>query len=394
MTRHVETIFSSLFKNEEAIKVCLFVIDAGAGHRATANAILDYLPEGRDVELVFVNPYKDVLSSGGWFERLVASQSEAQYNFLLKHSRLPQFAWRVLSWMPLIFRTFRGKAITRLFQTFYAEAKPDLVMCVLPFIGIDVIEEAERAGIPNMMVVTDHSETYHNSWIPRSTTHLVSFSERGYEQGVMRDVGQVTQISGPVLRPAFFDRAPDRAKALKLRFEFASDHKTILVFYGGNGSPKMSAIARTLNSFDQPINVIFVCGHNKALKQELSDLKTSYTKRVFGFVRNIGLLMELSDVMIGKPGPGAAFEAVAKGVHTVLEVNARTMPHELNNARMIAETFGGQSFSSESDMLRAVLLAPKREDNGRGNRPPFRSDLEFSELFHEFLDLSPNTKAL
>ncbi len=104
--------------------------------------------------------------------------------------------------------------------------------------------------------------------------------------------------------------------------------------------------------------------------------------------------MELSDVMIGKPGPGSAFEAVAKGVHTILEVNARTMPHELNNARMIAETFGGRSFSSESDMLRAVLLAPKREDNGRGTQPPFRSDLEFSELFHEFLDLAPNTKAL
>ena len=352
------------------------------------------MPEERDVEVVFVNPYKDVLSRGGWFERLVASQSEAQYNFLLKHSRLPQFAWRVLSWMPLLFRRVRGKAITHLFQTFYAEAKPDLVMCVLPFIGIDVIEEAERAGIPNMMVVTDHSETYHNSWIPTSTTHLVSFSERGYEQGVTRDVGQVTQISGPVLRSAFFGRAPERARALKQRLGFSSEHKTIMVFYGGNGSPKMGAIARALDAFDQPLNVIFVCGHNKALKQELSDLKTDYAKCVFGFVRNIGLLMEVSDVMIGKPGPGSAFEAVAKGVHTILEVNARTMPHEVNNARMIAETFGGRSFSSESDMLRAVLLAPKRQQNARGNQPPFRSDLEFSELFNRFLDSAPNEKPL
>lgn len=381
---------ASLFKKDNAIKVCLFVIDAGAGHRATANAILEYLPKDRDVELAFVNPYKDVLSRGSLFERIVADQSEAQYNFLLKHSRLPQFAWRVLSWLPLMFRTLRGRAITRLFQVFYSEVKPDLVICVLPFIGIDVIEEAERAGLPNMMVVTDHSETYRNSWIPAAATHLVAFSDRGYRQGLARyqagsrAIEHVTRISGPVLRRAFFRRTPDHAVALKKRLGFDPDAKTLLIFYGGNGSPKMLKIARALEQVSVPLNVIFVCGHNKALKRDLAALKTGYEKRVFGFVRNIGLLMELSDVMIGKPGPGSAFEAVAKGVRTILEVNAGTMPHELDNARMIAEEFDGATFCKEGEMLEAILEAPRRQ--AKDSEPPFRSDLEFAEVFNRFLD--------
>nr|WP_321443954.1 glycosyltransferase [uncultured Cohaesibacter sp.] len=390
MSAGVEADRASLFKSEHAIKVCLFVIDAGAGHRATANAILEYLPKDRDVELVFVNPYRDVLSHGGWFERIVADQSEAHYNFLLKHSRLPQFAWRVLSWLPLMFRTIRGKAISRLFQSFYAEAKPDLVICVLPFIGIDVIEEAERAGLPSMMVITDHSETYRNSWIPAAASHLVAFSDRGYQQGKAagntRAIKTVTRISGPVLRRAFFRRSPDHAAALKRRLGFDLEAKTILVFYGGNGSPKMIRIARALEQLSEPLNVIFICGHNKALQRDLSGTKTSYEKRIFGFVRNIGLLMELSDVMIGKPGPGSAFEAVAKGVRTILEVNAGTMPHELDNARMIAEEFGGTSFSKEAELLSAVAQAPRRQQGGAGGGPPFRSDLEFAEIFNRFLD--------
>ncbi|WP_157967633.1 glycosyltransferase [Cohaesibacter intestini] len=386
MRASVEADRASLFKSENAIKVCLFVIDAGAGHRATANAIREYLPEDQDVELVFANPYKDVLSRGSWFERIVANHSEAHYNFLLKHSRLPQFAWRVMSWLPLVFRTIRGKAISRLFQAFYAEAKPDLVICVLPFIGIDVIEEAERAGLPNMMVVTDHSETYRNSWIPASGTHLVAFSERGYHQGRDRAITHVTRISGPVLRRAFFRRSPDHAAALKRRLGLFPDAKTVLVFYGGNGSPKMIRIAQALEQLSEPLNVIFVCGHNKALKQELAAVEMGYQKRVFGFVRNIGLLMELSDVMIGKPGPGSAFEAVAKGVRTVLEVNAGTMPHELDNARMIAEAFDGASFCKEADMLSAIDAAPRRQQHEAGIEPPFRSDLEFSKVFNKFLD--------
>ena len=386
MARHVKVIASNLFEREQAIKVCLFVIDAGAGHRATANAILEYLPNDRDVELKFANPYKDVLAEGGWFERLVAAQSEAQYNFLLKHARLPQFAWRMLSWMPLIFRRLRGKAISRLFQTFYSEAKPDLVICVLPFIGIDAIEQADKAGLPNMMVITDHSETYRNSWVPRSATHLLSFSERGFRQGQESNIDHVTHISGPVLRPAFFIRSPDRVNALKQRLGFSADRKTILVFYGGNGSPKMIKIAKALEKLNEAANVIFVCGHNKALKRDLSALQTTYVKRVFGFVRNIGLLMEMSDSMIGKPGPGSAFEAVAKGVRPILEVNARTMPHELDNAHMIAEIFGGASFHSEVEMLQAVAAAPPRRSDDAGIEPPFRSDLEFADIFRTFLD--------
>ena len=392
MTAAQQRSHRQFFKQDDAVRVALFVIDAGAGHRATANAILDYVPESEKVEIAFVNPYKDVLSNGNFLDRRIAANSEAQYNFLLRTSRLPQILWILLAKLPIVFRKIRKRSIARLLRRFYAEQQPDLVICVLPFIGIDVIVEADKAGIPNMMVVTDHSETYKYSWIPRRAGHLVSFSERGCEQARRRKhIAQVSRLSGPVIRQAFFQRRPDYVSKVSARFGFDVEKKTVLVFYGGNGSPEMISIARALEAVGDDINAVFVCGHNGGLKRDLTQLPTSYSKRVFGFVRNVQLLMEVSDLMIGKPGPGSAFEAVAKGLATILEVNGQTMPHELANADHISEHWQGRTFDTRTEMIEAVR-AVISERPATGKQPPFRSDIEFSEIFSDFIAQSKEAR--
>jgi 1,2-diacylglycerol 3-beta-galactosyltransferase len=76
--------------------------------------------------------------------------------------------------------------------------------------------------------------------------------------------------------------------------------------------------------------------------------------------------MELSDFFIGKPGPGALSEALAKGLPVIVQRNARTLAHEVHNAEWIEEIGAGlvvKNFSRDIAAAVRALLAP--ENYGR-----------------------------
>jgi 1,2-diacylglycerol 3-beta-galactosyltransferase len=62
---------------------------------------------------------------------------------------------------------------------------------------------------------------------------------------------------------------------------------------------------------------------------------------VMGFTSEIRRYMQLSDFLIGKPGPGSISEAVQQGLPVIVVHNAWTMPQERYNSVWIKENNAG-----------------------------------------------------
>jgi 1,2-diacylglycerol 3-beta-galactosyltransferase len=134
-----------------------------------------------------------------------------------------------------------------------------------------------------------------------------------------------------------------------------------LVLFGGEGSTQMPAIARALNHRDCGIQLILICGKNDAVAAELRAIEPRIPMVVEGFTRDIPLYMEISDFLIGKPGPGTLSEAMAKRLPVIVQRNAWTMAHELYNTEWIEEIGAGlviDSFAKEIEAAVKKLLAP------------------------------------
>ena len=99
---------------------------------------------------------------------------------------------------------------------------------------------------------------------------------------------------------------------------------TVLILFGG--SPPTDTVTRLVELLlqrptDNVVNIIAVCARNRQLYDKLMRRQARNPTRplfVTGFSSEIPLLMHLSSVLIGKPGPGVVSEAFVTGLPSVL----------------------------------------------------------------------------
>jgi 1,2-diacylglycerol 3-beta-galactosyltransferase len=163
-----------------------------------------------------------------------------------------------------------------------------------------------------------------------------------------------------ILRPGFLraielDRRYERER-LGLEAYFA----TALVMFGGQGSRAMTDIVRRLGNSELAVQSIVICGHNKKLAARLRGMKLRNPLWVEGFTNQVPYYMRLSDLFIGKAGPGSISEALAMHLPVIIERNAWTLPQERYNAEWVLENKVGFVLPNFRDVEDAVqhLLEP------------------------------------
>ena len=130
---------------------------------------------------------------------------------------------------------------------------------------------------------------------------------------------------------------------------------------------------------DLEVQLIAICGHNARLKKQLDSLQTRNRIHVTGFTEQIPHYMQLSDFMIGKPGPGSISEALHMQLPAVVEKNAWTLPQERYNAEWVSEQKLGIVLGSFRQVGAAVekLLAPGTLDAMRQRAACFKNQAVF-----------------
>ena len=230
-------------------RVILFVLDAGGGHRAAANALTAAAGEtGSPLDLQVVS-LQDVLASADFLRRISGHSMEDTYNALVRR-RFTLFLvplLRVLQWG--IRRLHRR--LVRQVAGFLAGRSPSLVVSVIPNFNA-VLRDAVRAGCPGtpfVVLLTDLADFPPHFWLEQGLDRVIAGSGRAWEQALAAGLPEdrISRTSGMLLHPHFY-AAPRAEARAAVRGELQVDEAAlvILLLFGGKGSPEIRPLAEAL----------------------------------------------------------------------------------------------------------------------------------------------------
>lgn len=358
-------------------EVLLFIVDAGGGHRAAAQALVDAAAaRGCPLRLEIVS-LQPILMSLDWGRRLTGLSVEESYNVLVSSNRTRFLVplLRVLQWT--IRRCHRQ--VVRLLTADLTRRRPSLVVSLLPNFNAALRDAVRQAhpGVPFAVLLTDYADFGPHFWVESGVDHVIAGSTRAVEQaiatGVPRD--RITLTSGMVLHPRFYPRRDDVARQVfREELGIPRDAFVVLLLFGGKGSAEMRPLAARLLETSPAWHVVAVCGDNPALFDAMAALVASHPARMHrvGFTREVASYMAAADVLATKPGPGCLAEAFHQRVPVVVTRNARTIPQERFNARMVEELALGLVVGD----WREIPAAVSRLANDAGLRAHVRRGLE------------------
>lgn len=210
-------------------------------------------------------------------------------------------------------------ALHRLFythtQNIVKQLKPDIIVCT-HFIPSAVVSRLKRLDpafkAPLVTVITDYDA--HATWIsPEVDRYLVSTPEVKAKLRRRNVSAAKIQVTGMPVHPNFWEH-PGRAEILE---QFGlQDLPTVMVMGGGWGMMNDEVVNEALASWREKVQIVFCLGTNDKLLSEMNEDHRYIHPNIslIGFTREIDKLMEVSDLLVTKPGGMTCSEGLAKGI--------------------------------------------------------------------------------
>lgn len=269
--------------------------NSGGGHIATSNAISSIIEQQLPCQTSVTDV--DVLA-----QRLAEGKQTLDIYRLFGTSgdqvlnQIMQSGWTWIHHLMMPFNKLLIKlnhdAGVRIFEEHWHDQQPDMVVSVVPLFNKMIWESLQRVkpDTPLLTIITDFADFPSAYWIePETGSYIVCGTERAVEQA--RSLGVKEQLiiktSGLVINPRFYEPiVSDRAQE-RQRLGLDPDCLTGLVLFGGNGSKVMLEIAKRLESFQQKLQLIFICGHNEELAMALRESKGVQKRFITTFTKDI-----------------------------------------------------------------------------------------------------------
>jgi processive 1,2-diacylglycerol beta-glucosyltransferase len=291
-------------------RVLLLSEGFGAGHTQAAYALSSSLRK------LSPNIQTKVLELGNFLNPKMAPLIVSAYRkTVTTQPRLMGYVYRHQK----SFNRLTTLALHRIFYThtknIVKQLQPDIIVCT-HFIPSAVISRLKRVEstfkAPLCTVITDYDA--HASWIsPEVDRYLVSTPEvksKLLRRGVL---AANIQVTGMPVHPSFWEH-PGKAEILEqlgLR-----DMPTVMVMGGGWGMMNDEIVNHFLAGYREQIQIVLCLGKNEKLLNEMraSPLYNHPNIALIGFTREIDKLMEISDLLVTKPGGMTCSEGLAKGI--------------------------------------------------------------------------------
>jgi hypothetical protein len=333
--------------------VDLIYFNAGGGHRSAATALEASIRElGMPWRVRLVN-LMQVLDPQDLFRKTTGFKPEDFYNGRLARGWTLGLAQELKLLQGMI--RLAHRPMKRQLRRHWLRSPPDLVVSLIPNFNRALYESVTSAlpGVQYVTVLTDLADYPPNFWIePEQEQHLICGTPRALEQA--RAAGypeeRIHATSGMIIRPDFYRPLQIDRSAEQRKLGLDPHRPTGLVMFGGHGSKIMASIARQLAD----TQLILVCGHNAALAERLRAMSFTAPRVILGFTAEIRHYMQLSDFLIGKPGPGSISEAVQQQLPVIVVRNSWTMPQERYNTQWVRDNNAGLVLRSYRALAPAV----------------------------------------
>lgn len=294
-------------------KIDIVFFDAASGHRSAAIAIQKALtalhPDWR-IRIVNITEIFDGHQSFGWTVR----KGISIFNKELVKDQVFDLKGKIN--LALLCHDLVGNKGIQRISSFWKSDHPDAVISVTPMYNPVLYASARRIN-PKVKCITipvDFEEAKPRYWFtPAVPQYYINATERLEEQakkaGIKTDF--LFRIPGMVVDPNCYEKPDFDKKEVLTSLSLDPDLPTGFVSFGGQGSFRSLQIAKQVHEQKIPVNLIFSCGKNEKLFQELSNLTTTYPKAVFSYFNESPLYyLHLSDFAIGKPGAMTITEAL------------------------------------------------------------------------------------
>jgi hypothetical protein len=377
--------------DDDAPEVILFIVDAGGGHRASANALAAAAEEQQRPWRFRVVNVQDLLAPLDLWRRVTGTPIETTYNQLIRsdHTRFLVPTLRFMQWL---IRRMRGR-LGRLVAAELRARPPALALSLMPNFNA-VLRDAVRDALPGrslFVLLTDYADFPPHFWMEPGLDRVLVGSDHAAEQA--RALGlapeAIVRTSGMVMHPRFYaGGGPAARAAAREELGIPADAFAVMELFGGKGSAEMRPLTEGLLAALPDAHVIAICGDNPPLVESMAPLAAGAGGRlhVLGFTKRIADYLAASDLLVTKPGPGSLAEALQQRVPVVVASHARTIPQERWNAEMIGELGLGCVAASVEQMpaaaaaLRADGVAWARVQENLRALPPNRAVYEVLDL--------------
>lgn len=297
-------------------KILLMYITASSGHYHASCAIEDSLKNlSSSVEILNINAF-------GYTNPILEKVINRTYMGVIKTK--PE-VWEYLYDNPKILKSVQGlrdvihKFNSKKLKTLLENFKPDVVLCTQAFPCGMIADHKKYLNLklPLIGVLTDHAP--HSYWIFNDVDYYITPSEISKEHFVKNGVsGSKIKPFGIPIDPRFI-KGHDKGELCR-KMGFIIGLPIILIMGGSQGMGPVEGIVTILENIAIPFQLAVVCGINKRLKATLKKRIPRYKRKliVFGHVDNIDELMEISSIVLTKPGGLTTAESLSKNLPMII----------------------------------------------------------------------------
>jgi len=343
----------------KAKRILLLYISQVSGHRHGAVAIQKSLKKlNPDCEIRSLNGF-------GYTYPLMEKIINTAYMGVIK--RAPRI-WEYLYDNPKVIKASKKikesihKSSHKKFKPLFDEFKPDVVVCTqaFPCGMVADYKKTNNLSVKVVGVLTDFAP--HLYWLNEGVDYYVVPSEsakkRYLDEGIKEN--QI-KVFGIPIRMKFQDRLDKQAIAHKLHLDLHVP--TVLVMGGGQGLGPMKEAVKSLVELDRPLQIIVIAGTNVKLVRWIKKIQQHTLKKiiVYEYSNNVDELMEISTLIVSKPGGMTTSECLAKGLPMII-VDPIPGQEERNSEFLVRQGIGTRVYDKHkiADTVEVLLNNPHK----------------------------------
>ncbi len=323
------------------MKILILSVKTGMGHHQTGMALKnEFEQNGAECVMLdvfeYVNPILSETISRGYLlsTKLTPKIYGKFYRMAEKNQNVD----------PSFLKNTMNKILSSKLMNFINTYEPDAVIITHIFAAqiVSYLRTKGKLDCLTVGVVTDF--TIHPFWEQTNLDYYVTASRMLNLQLEKKGISKKKALPvGIPIHPKFSNNIPkdEARKILGIK-----DKTTILVMMGSMGYGHIMKDLLKLDDMADDFQIICVCGNNKRLHTLISGHEWKKKMYPFGYVNNVELMMDASDVIVTKPGGLTTSEFLAKGLPAILLEpipghEDRNVEFLLNNglAIKVSETF-------------------------------------------------------
>ena len=286
-------------------KVLITYATYGAGHKTVANYIYDYFISQKDyeVKIIDIMDYENIIgliSKKAFEQNFKHGSNSTFFNFIYE---IFDFKATTIPYKTITKAIFKNKQLKEDIISY----DPDLLISTHFFgnIILGILNEKKFTNTKIISIITDYKS--HEMWI-KDEKNIDAFivsndivKKELTNKGI--DDNKIYPYGLPI-SPTFTEIAS--TKEIKNKYNVNNNLKTFLFFAGGSiGASFSYKYLKKILEQEFDINIIYVCGKNEKLKTKSEKLinKNNYKNiHVLGYSNEVNNLLNISDIVITKPG--------------------------------------------------------------------------------------------